>query len=89
MLSESELALFRLYGPLIEAELARLGISEADRRWIFGGSDQAPTAESFESLLGQLRALPNGMGPVAFCSWLGFDYAAVKAELAAVMPPET
>lgn len=81
MLTEAELALFRRYGPLVEAELDRLGISAADQRWILNGTDQRPTEAAFDALLSELRALPTDYGPVAFCEWLGFDYLEARAEL--------
>ena len=49
MWSPDELALLHRYQPLLEAELRRIGVSEADERWMHAGSDRPPTEELLEA----------------------------------------
>ena len=81
MLTPDEQALLERYAPLIDAQLRRIGVSEADQEWIHAGSDQRPTEEIFAAYLDMLRALPTGLGVVAYCAQLGFDYETTKREL--------
>lgn len=76
-----ERELLEAFIPEWEAELRRIGVSEADARWIHAGSDRAPTEELLAANLAALRALPTGMGVVAYCAWLGFDHDEAKREL--------
>ena len=81
MWSPEELELILHYQPLLDAELRRLGVSEDDQRWIHAGSDQVPTTALLERELLALRSLPDGIGPRAYCRYLGFDYDQAKRDL--------
>ena len=81
MFTPDELTLLKWYFPLIDAELRRIGVSEADQEWIHAGSDQRPTENMFVAHLDMLRGLPTGLGGVAYCAHLGFDYAPAKRDL--------
>jgi hypothetical protein len=80
MYTPDELALVKRYFPLIDAELRRIGVSEADQAWIHAGSDQRPTEKTLAAHLGMLRGLPTGFGVVAYCAHLGFDYETAKRD---------
>jgi hypothetical protein len=81
MLTPDELALLAEFEPLFVAEWDRLGISRDDQRWIHAGFDECPPRERLAVGLARLRELATGMGPVAYCEHLGFDYAAMKREI--------
>jgi hypothetical protein len=81
MITPNELALLERYVPLIDTELRRVGVSEADQDWIHAGSDRPLTEDMFIAHLDELRALPTGFGVVAYCALLGFDYATAKRNL--------
>jgi len=78
MFTADELALLKRYGPLIDAELRRIGVSEAEQQWIHAGSDRRPTEDMFAAHLAMLQMLPSGFGVVAYCTFLGFDYESTK-----------
>ena len=78
MITPNDLVLLERYVPLIDAELRRVGVSEADQEWIHAGSDGPLTEEMFLAHLDELRALPTGFGVVAYCAHLGFDYETAK-----------
>jgi hypothetical protein len=81
MITPTELALLERYVPLIDAELRRIGVSEADQDWIHAGSDRPVTEEMFTAHLDMLRAIPTGFGVVAYCARLGFDYETTKRDI--------
>lgn len=81
MFTADELTLLKRYVPLVDAELRRIGVSEADQDWIHAGSDRPPTEDMFAAHLAMLRVLPTGFGVVAYCARLGFDYEATKREV--------
>jgi hypothetical protein len=81
MFSSDELALLKRYVPLIDAELRRIGVSEADQQWIHAGADQRPTENMFAAHLDMLRGLPTEFGVVAYCAHLGFDYETTKRDV--------
>ena len=80
MVTPNELALLERYVPQIDAELRRVGVSEADQDWIHAGTDRPLTEEMFTAHLDMLRALPTGFGVVAYCARLGFDYETAKRD---------
>lgn len=86
MFTPDELALLKRYSPLIDAELRRIGVSEADQEWIHAGSDRRPTENMFATHLDMLRGLPTGLGVVAYCAHLGFDYETTKRDIFDVDP---
>ena len=88
MSGEKERALFERYEPLIQAELRRIGVSEADEQWIHAGSGGhlELNADMFEAHLTDLRALPTSLGVVGYCAYLGFDYENTKRELVERIP---
>jgi hypothetical protein len=81
MFTADELALLKRYVSLIDAELRRIGVSEADQEWIHAGSDRRPTEDMFVAHLAMLRGLPTGFGVVAYCAHLGFDYETTKRDI--------
>ena len=81
MFTAEEQALLERYVPLLEAEWRRIGISDDDARWIFGGSSHRPTEQLLSAELADLRTLPTGYGVEAFCARLGFDYHATRRKL--------
>ena len=81
MITPNELALLERYVPQIDAELRRIGVSEADQDWIHAGTDRPATEEMFTAHLDMLRALPTGFGVVAYCAHLGFDYETAKRDI--------
>jgi hypothetical protein len=81
MFTADERALLERYSPLIDAELRRIDVSEADQEWIHAGSDRRPIEEILVAHLAMLRALPTSFGVVAYCAQLGFDYETTKREL--------
>ena len=81
MVTPNELALLERYVPQIDAELRRVGVSEADQDWIHAGTDRPLTEEMFTAHLDMLRALPTGFGVVAYCARLGFDYETAKRDI--------
>lgn len=81
MVTPNELSLLERYVPLIDAELRRIGVSEADQDWIHAGSDRPVTEGMFTAHLDILRALPTGFGVVAYCAHLGFDYETTKRDI--------
>ena len=52
MFTPDELALLKRYVPLIDVELRRIGVSQADQDWIHAGSDRRPT----ETMLAMLSS---------------------------------
>jgi hypothetical protein len=81
MFTPDELALLKRYFPLIDAELRRIGVSEADQDWIHAGADQRPTEKGLVAHLETLRGLPTGFGVVAYCAHLGLDYETTKRDI--------
>jgi hypothetical protein len=79
--TEEEKALLAELYPLIQAELRRIGVSEADELWIHAGGAGAITKDRIDANLKALRALPTGMGVVGYCRHLGFDYHETKRAL--------
>jgi hypothetical protein len=88
MFTPDELTLLERYLPLIDAELRRIGVSEADQEWIHAGSDRRPTEDMFAAQLDMLRALPTGFGVVAYCAHLGFDYETSRRDVFGRNPGE-
>ena len=78
MITPDELALLERYVPQLDAELRRIGVSEADQNWIHAGTDRPVTEEMFTAPLDMLRALPTGFGVVGYCAPVGFDYETAK-----------
>lgn len=74
-------ALVAEFLPLYEAEFDRLAISRDDQRWIHAGWDAYPTREKWVAGLAFLRGLATGIGPVAYCAHMGFDYATMKRDI--------
>lgn len=81
MITPNDLALLERYVPLIDAELRRIGVSEADQHWIHAGTDRPLTEDMCVAQLDELRTLPAGFGVVAYCARLGFDYETAKRDL--------
>ena len=81
MSREEDFALLAEFMPLVEAELDRIGVSRDDQGWIHAGTNERPTRVRAEAWLAHLRGLPSGMGVVAYCAHLGFDYADWKQKL--------
>ena len=81
MFTPDELTLLKRYVPLIDAELRRIGVSQADQDWIHARSDRRPTETMLATHLDMLRRLPTGLGAVGYCAHLGFDYEATKRDV--------
>ena len=81
MITPNELALLQRYVPLIDAELRRVGVSEADQNWIHAGTDRPLTQDMLVAHLAELRALPTELGVVAYWAYLGFDYETAKRDV--------
>ncbi len=78
-LTDEQMALVRHYWPLIQSEWKRIGISDDDQGWIFGGGGMIDE-QSLEAALANFRSLPTSMGAKAYCEKFGIDYANGKRQ---------
>ena len=75
---DDQAALIAEYLPLVEAELQRIGFTEDDLRYLGSGGEF--TRSGLEAHLVELRAIPTGIGAVAYYARQGVDFAAIKRE---------
>lgn len=66
------------YLPLVNAELQRIGFTEDDLGYLGSGGEF--TRAALEAHLAELRAIPSGIGAIAYYARYGVDFAAIKRE---------
>ena len=75
---DEQAGLLAQYLPLVNAELQRTGFTADDLRYLGSGGEF--TRAALEAHLADLRAVPSGIGAVAYYARHGVDFAAIKRE---------